>query len=313
MYVEVGAWSGRVHPSGSVVAGYNGKDHSRAALAWGAHEAIRRELPLLVLFAANYPGMTFEPGPGLLHRDPEALEAAEEVTARGVSEALDAFPGLRAFGATEVTSPARALIEASDDAAMLVLGSRGYGRVVGGLLGSIAFGVAARARCPVVIVKDDTMARPVAPAHRVVVGTDGSREAASAVDFAADRAAEASAILEVVTSTGGHQVKDIEERQLRSTAERIATAAADEARNTRPELAVTTRVEDCPAEVTLVDASADAALVVVGTRGRGAFGGMLLGSVSHAVIHGARCPVAVVGDGRTVPLRPSDRGGYSVR
>jgi nucleotide-binding universal stress UspA family protein len=57
---------------------------------------------------------------------------------------------------------------------------------------------------------------------------------------------------------------------------------------------VTTHVEDCPAEVTLVAASDEAGLVVVGTRGRGTFQGMLLGSVSHAVIHGARCAVAVV-------------------
>ena len=85
-YVEVGAWSGGSHPRGAVVVGYNGKDHSRAALAWGAKEAARREAPLLVLFAANYSGMTVEPGPGR-HREPGTLEAAEEVTARGVAEA----------------------------------------------------------------------------------------------------------------------------------------------------------------------------------------------------------------------------------
>ena len=104
-YIEVGAWSGRAHPDGAVVVGYNGKDHSRAALAWGAGEAARLQAPLLVLFAANYPGMTVEPGPGLFHREPGALEAAEEVTARGVAEAVEAHPALWVAGATEV--PAR--------------------------------------------------------------------------------------------------------------------------------------------------------------------------------------------------------------
>ena len=295
-YVEVGAWSGRAHPPGSVVVGYNGKEHSRAALAWGAEEAVRRDAPLLVLFAANYPGMTVEPGPGLLHRDPEALEAAEEVTARGVSEALDAYPGLRAVGATEVTSPSRALTEASDDAALIVLGSRGYGRVVGALLGSVAFGVASRARCPVVIVKDETSSRRAGPEFPVVVGTDGSPQATAAVDFAADHAVTTSAHLEIVTCTGGHELEGIDERGLRAAAEHIAGSAADRLRATHPELSLTTLVQDCPAELTLVDASADAGMVVVGTRGRGAFEGMLLGSVSHAVIHGARCAVAVFGD-----------------
>ena len=92
VYDEVGAWSGRGHPPGAVVVGYNGKKHSRAALAWGADEAAKRDAPLLVLFAANYPGMTVEPGSGLHHRDPGALEAAEEVTARGVSQAVEARP-----------------------------------------------------------------------------------------------------------------------------------------------------------------------------------------------------------------------------
>jgi nucleotide-binding universal stress UspA family protein len=227
VYDDMGAWSGRAHPRGAAVVGYNGKKHSRAALAWGAEEAARRDAPLLVLFAANYPGMAVEPGPGLLQRNPGAFEAAEEVTARGVSEALEAHPALRIAGATEVTSPSRALTEASNDAALVVLGSRGYGRVVGALLGSVAFAVAARACCPVVVVKDDALDRPVGRVHRVVVGTDGSAEAAAAVGFAADRAATASAALEVITCTGGHQVKNVDERELRASADRIAQAAAN--------------------------------------------------------------------------------------
>lgn len=279
-----------------VVVGYNGKKHSRDALRWAADEAVRQGVPLLVVFAANYPGMTLEPGPGMLEPEPGALDAAEEVTARGVSEVLKAHPGLRVTGATEVTSPSVALTEASIDAGLLVIGTRGHGRIIGALLGSVAFAVAARADCPVIVVKGARKNRQLGPDHRAVVGTDGSAEATAAIGFAADRAAMASAALELITCTGGHQVPDVDALELLASAHRIVRAAEDRLRDTHPRLTVTTRVEDCPAEQVLVDASADAGLVVVGTRGRGAFHGMLLGSVSHAVIYGARCPVAVVGE-----------------
>ncbi len=298
MYVEVGAWSETPAPPGSVVVGYNGRSHSREAVAWAADEAAQRALPLVVLFAANYPGMNVEPGPGLFERDPQALDAAYEVTARGVAEAQAIQPGLEVYGATEVTSAAQAMIDASKDATLVVLGSRGYGRVLGALLNSVAFSVAARATCPVVIVKDESQARRVGPEHGVVVGTDGSEPADAAIRFAAARAFEASAGLEVVTSTGGHLVENVDEHELIAHATQIVEAAADAVRTRHPGLHVTTRVEDQAAEVSLIEASTGAGLVVVGTRGRGAFEGMLLGSVSHAVIHGADATVAVVDVGQ---------------
>ncbi len=298
MYVEVGAWSETEAPPGSVVVGYNGRDHSRKALAWAAEEAARRAVPLIVLFAANYPGMNVEPGPGLFERDPQALDAAYEVTERGVAEALAIQPGLEVLGATEVTSAAQALNEASKNAALVVLGSRGYGRIMGALLNSVAFAVAARASCPVVIVKDESRERRVGPVHGVVVGTDGSEPAIAAVRFAAARASEAGAALEVVTSTGGHLVENIDEHELLAHAAQIAEAAADDVHARHPALHVTIRVEDRPADVTLIEASAGAGLVVVGTRGRGAFEAMVLGSVSHSVIHGADATVAVVDVGQ---------------
>jgi nucleotide-binding universal stress UspA family protein len=195
----VEGWS--QEPSGArpVVVGYNGKKHSRQALLWAAGEAVREASPLLVVHAANYPGMALGPGPGPLDHEPGALDADQELTVRGVSEALEAFPDLRVAGATQVRSPADALSEASRDAALVVVGTRGYGRVVGTLLGSVAFAVAARARCPVIVVKGEPADRPVGPEHRVVVGTDGSAPASAAVGFAADRAAAASAALEIVT------------------------------------------------------------------------------------------------------------------
>jgi nucleotide-binding universal stress UspA family protein len=276
------------------VVGYNGRDHSRDALLWAAAEAIRRDTVLRVVYAANYPGMTLEPGPGLLELEHGALDAAREVTVRGVSEAIDARPGVRVEGSPEVTSPSRALTEASSDAALVVIGTRGFGRVVGALLGSVAFNVAARAECPVIVVKGGPADGPAVPERRIVVGTDGSAAAGAAVDFAADRAAAAGAALQVVACTGEHP--DLGGDELRVAARKIVRDTAERVRGIHPDLTVTTLVEDCPAERLLVDVSAGADLVVVGTRGRGAFTGMWLGSVSHAVIYGAQCPVAVVGE-----------------
>lgn len=112
-----------------------------------------------------------------------------------------------------------ALIDASSHATSLVLGSRRYGRVIGALPGSVTFAVAARARCLVIVVKDEAVDQPVGPLHRVV--------------------------------------------------DRLAEAAADRARETHPELTVTTRVDDCPAELTLTSASSDAGMVVVAAVGEG--------------------------------------------
>jgi nucleotide-binding universal stress UspA family protein len=186
MYVEVGAWSGRTYPPDAVVVGYNGKPHSQAAVVWAAHEAARRNLALVVLYAANYPGMTGEPGPGLHHRDPGALEAAEEVTARGVVEAVAARLDVDVFGATEVTSAVRALTEASRDAALVVVGHRGLGRIARTLLGSVSSRVAAQASSPVVVVTEDGTHLVAGPETRVAVSPRRSTEADDAVRFAPD-------------------------------------------------------------------------------------------------------------------------------
>jgi nucleotide-binding universal stress UspA family protein len=128
----------------------------------------------------------------------------------------------------------------------------------------------------------------------VVVGTDGSPGATAAVRFAADQAAATSSALRILTSTGdrgpnGDRARDAD------AAQGVADAARQLVLRTHPGLSVTTVVEHGRAEGALVDASAAAHLVVVGTRGHGPSRGMLPGSVSHAVIHGAHSPVAVIG------------------
>jgi nucleotide-binding universal stress UspA family protein len=120
----------------------------------------------------------------------------------------------------------------------------------------------------VIVLKDEALDSPVGPEHRVVVGTDGSPEAAAAVSFAAARAVTASATLQVITCTGEHQIENVDERELRASAIRIAEDAADGVREAHHELIVKTRVDDSTAELASTDASTDAGPVVVGTRGR---------------------------------------------
>jgi len=137
-----------------LVVGHNGRGPAGEALIWAANEAKRRSTRLVVVYAANYPGMALPPGPGLWEREPGALDAAREVTDGGVSEVVAAHPELSVSGKTVVTSPVQALVEESEDASLLVVGSRGRGSAVTtAFLGSVSVVVAAAGRCPVVVVK----------------------------------------------------------------------------------------------------------------------------------------------------------------
>ncbi len=290
-----------------VVVGYNDRPHSRYALAWAVRAANRRSAPLVVIYAANYPGMAVGRGPGLLDLEPGALEAAEEVTFHGVAAALTEQPDLRVSGLTSVRSPSQALIDASSDASLLVLGSRGLGTALGAILGSVAFTVAGRARCPVIVVKPSSSAdQGLGPDAKAVVGTDGSPSADIAVEFAAEWATGASAALEIVVATGQGAIRGVDIEELRRSSTHVVDSSVALARSSWPTLRVEGRVEDGPADQILIAASAEADFVVVGSRGRGAFEGLLLGSVSHAVIHGSHCPVGVIGtDSHGEPPTPA--------
>ena len=194
-----------------------------------------------------------------------------------------------------MTSPTQALVEESAEASLLVLGSRGRGSVLATLLGSISFAVASGAQCPVVVVKDGGAATAVGAGGRVVVGTDGSDRAASAVAFAADFAASRSASVEVICCTGELSVPVVSQEDLRRAAAEILGRTCASLGETHPRLTVASRIEDGLPELTLVNASTDAGLLVIGSSGKGHPRMMIPGSTAFAVIYGARCPVAVVG------------------
>ncbi|MCP2242353.1 universal stress protein [Lentzea aerocolonigenes] len=205
---------------------------------------------------------------------------------------------------TELTTggAAEQLVGRSASAQLVVLGSRGLGGFTGLLVGSVAVGVTTHAHCPTVVIREPSSEAVAERDAPVVVGLDGSPAGDAALAFAFEAAALRGVALHAVhtwwdvtaetawqrglTATNLASIEAAEQRLL---TEHLATCAA--AYPHVPVHRVLTR--DRPAH-TLVQQSANAQLIVVGTRGRGGFRGLLLGSTSQALIHHACCPVAVV-------------------
>lgn len=194
------------------------------------------------------------------------------------------------------STPVSTMVEISNEAEMVVLGSSGRGALARGLLGSVSSSLVRRAGCPVAVIHSDDAVIPDPQHAPVLVGIDGSpvSELATAVAFdeASRRGVELIAVhawsdVEVVELPGLDFSAVQQEAEL-SLAERLAGW-----QERYPDVPVS-RVVVCdrPARK-LVQKSASAQLVVVGSHGRGGLTGMLLGSVSNAVLHAARVPVIV--------------------
>jgi nucleotide-binding universal stress UspA family protein len=167
------------------------------------------------------------------------------------------------------------------DASMIVVGSASFLAMSDLACGSTAMAVAVHASVPVVVVRPGLPdAEPGPSAGRVVVGADGTELSEAAVRFAFAEARDRGCGVTIV-----HAIEHEDERAAAETMLAPLTAGRRDVR--------TVVAADLASRV-LIDESAGARLVVVGSRGRGGLGGMLLGSVSQAVVHRAHCPVAVV-------------------
>lgn len=283
----------------TVVVGYDGTPESVVALDWAAHEANRRGAALHIGHADPYAAQALPVYP--LDLGTTVLSAAKELLEAGARRAERVLPEDRITSEAVITGPANYLIELSADAELVVTGSRGRGTVAAGLLGSVAYAVAAHAHCPVVIVRGDTLA-PV-PGRPIVVGVDRSAASDRAVDEAASMAADQGVTLRLVTvavqpaaatwTSYETVAKDLFQEQHRM-ADRMVSEMQERVAAAHPGLAVESKVVEGDPGVALAAEGRGASLVVVGSRGRGGFAGMLLGSTSHRVVHAATCPVMVV-------------------
>lgn len=290
-----------------VVVGFDGSAPSTAALDWAAAEAARRGLPLKVVLAVELgTALPMPMDSGAPWAMAKIEGAAREVLADAADRARKTDPGLAVESSLVIDTAAAALVDASTSASLIVVGNRGHGDLVGTLLGSVAFGVTAHAQCPVAVVRGGSMRVP-GPDAPVVVGVDGSSPSNAAIDEAAELADRAGASLKVVAAyqvpiTGWVGVTpwlDVyPEDELADAAEGTAKAVLDGARErirrNHPSLDVEfTAVRARPADA-LAERSKTAWVVVVGSRGRGGFRSLILGSVSRGLVHNAESPVLVV-------------------
>ena len=272
----------------SVVVGVDGSPAGAAALSWAARYAAVESRALTVVHACGFPGampdfediIASERG---LRSVGRTIAAEAECDAR----ALEPLVAMRTMVVMGNAAPV--LVEASETAALVVVGARGRGALASMLLGSVSSQVTREAQCPVVVVRDDASEAVRGP---VVVGVDGTAASSAAVEFAFHRAAMERRPLTVLHASWDLRTRVSAVPDLSSYAERVAETVAGLCER-YPDVAVTERYRRGEPVRQLVEASREASLVVVGSRGRRLLSRALSGSVSRAVAERAACPVAV--------------------
>ncbi|MGD9530359.1 universal stress protein [Pseudonocardia sp.] len=284
-----------------VVVGVDGSESGLRAVRWAAREARRWRAPLRLVHVVVGLDERWlaDPAVGAGFRD-AVTDAARERLDRARAAAVQAEPDVEVADHLAAGDPARVLLEEAKAARLVALGDRGLGGFAGLLLGSVASDVSARATCPVVVVR--VPAGDVPPAGDdapVVLGVDGTPLSEAAIAFAYEAASIRGVPLaavhtwwDMLVDPAAAPFLDLsaaETREQELLAQRLAGWSEK-----YPDVVVRRVVlADQPARA-LVERSTDAQLVVVGSHGRGALRGLLLGSVSRSLLQHADCPVAVV-------------------
>ena len=285
----------------SVVVGVDWSDTARAAVEVAAEAAWARRLPLRLVHVLEPPVFPVRPTVGRIEDLNLVLRKAGQRLFDEVREVLAlTYPELRVSTSLLRGSAPEELVAASLDAELLVVGARGGGVFTDLVLGSTAVQTASLAACPVLVVPAALPAD--LPGHGVVVGVDGSARSLPALDFAFRTASLYGEPLIAVhawttpaRTRHGEQLPVVYDIDLVAREEGLVLAEsmagfAEE----HPDVKVDTRVvHDHPVHA-LISAEPAARLLVVGSRGHGPLGALLLGSVSQGVLHHATCPTVVV-------------------
>lgn len=290
-----------------IVVGTDGSAEALRAVHWAATEAACRGLPLRIVNAMLHWAYASPTRPPPLSGLPDPAAHAREVVEEAARAAAVAAPEVTANTSVVEGEAAAVLRDTAADAEMVVIGNRGLGGFTGLLLGSVGYTLAGRTPCPLVVVRADH----ATSRREVVIGVDGMPGGEPVLEFGFATADLWRARVRALhawtrpTSRGPgdmlplvYDVDEVAQEESRLLAESIAGL-----RTRHPDVDVIEDTVRAPAARALVDASADADLVVIGPHHPRLRSPAGLGSVAHAVVHHAHCPVAVA------PRPPRRDGG----
>ena len=288
-----------------IIIGVDGSEQSQAALGWalGQAELVGADLVLAHTWnpdsyatpamAGAVPDMIQA---GALNHEAEELAQAwlDDLVAATATHTTASVSGVLASG-----SPAGRILDLSAEATMVVVGNRGRGGLRSAVLGSTSQQIAHHAQCPVVVVRDSA----VTSANQVVVGVDGSPASLVALREAFAQAKLRGASLLMVhawsTSFAGTLVnsgQDFDRVRASEVDEgwALLNQSLEELKATDQSVEIIERLEQASPAAAIIEASKEAVLTVVGSRGRGGFAGLVLGSVSGSVLAHADSAVMVI-------------------
>ncbi|MEV4238818.1 MULTISPECIES: universal stress protein [unclassified Nocardia] len=282
-----------------ILAAVDASANSYQAVAWAAAEAAMRHRRLHILTSVGIQ-MGYGPGVLLTESDTEWLRRdGESILAEATRLARIAAPDDNLAITTEVTFDLiiPTLIERSTHAHMLVVGSCGRGAFQRGLLGSVTTAATHHAHCPVAVIHAIAAIDPVSATRPVLVGVDGTQNSTPAIELAFEEASQRNVdliALHAWSDTSAVDLPLVNWETARVSAEAVLAESLAGFAERYPDVKVHRIVVADRSVRSLLDASADVQLVVVGCRGRGGFASMVLGSTSNGLLHSVEVPIIVV-------------------
>ena len=279
-----------------IVVGVDGSAASNAAVFWAARDAAMRNVPLTLVhmfkaFVPTFPQIPMPTGVAEWQEDDgrQALEHAVKIA----EDAVKTDRKIAITSELKCSLPVPTLVDLSEEAEMVVVGSNGRGAVGRVLLGSVSSGVVRSARCPVAVIRDEDPLMPHPEQAPVLVGIDCSSASELATAIAFDEASRRGVDLRALHTWSDFAVFEGPWLDWKSEAERSLAEYLAGWQERYPDVKVHRLIGfDVPGRA-LIEESESAQLVVVGSHGRGRMTGMLLGSVSNAVVHSVHTPVIV--------------------